>query len=151
MFICCSIQRSTWLATKDTSSVLVFFSEKELRSHTLAMALELMRKRYRAVSWQQSWRNTGISREGLLQCSLTNSLSSSQRPVVKMILESKDWRQALRFCEIRDDRSDSDDPNEGIEYEQCSILHMCLDPDVSGNTACKETTPFRELIKEMPG
>ena len=68
-----------------------------------------------------------------------------------MILESEDWKQALRFCEIRDDRSDSDDPNESIGYEQCSILQMCLDPDVSGNTACKETTPFRELIKEMPG
>ena len=70
-----------------------------------------------------------------------------------MILESKviDWRQALRFCEIRDDRSDTDDPNESIGYKQCSILHMCLDPEVSGSTACKETTPFRELIKEMPG
>ena len=68
-----------------------------------------------------------------------------------MILESEDWKQALRFYEIRDDRSDSDDPNESIGYEQCSILQMCLDPDVSGNTACKETTPFRELIKEMPG
>jgi hypothetical protein len=68
-----------------------------------------------------------------------------------MILECKDWRQALRFCEIRDDCSDSDDPNESIGYEQCSILQMCLDPDISGNAACKETTPFRELIKEMPG
>jgi hypothetical protein len=68
-----------------------------------------------------------------------------------MILECKDWRQALRFCEIRDDCSDSDDPNDSIGYEQCSILQMCLDPDVSGNAACKETTPFRELIKEMPG
>lgn len=70
-----------------------------------------------------------------------------------MILESKviDWRQALRFCEIRDDCSDTDDPNESIGYKQCSILHMCLDPEVSGSTACKETTPFRELIKEMPG
>ena len=47
---CYSIQHSIWLATKGTSSVLVFFSEKELRSHTLVMALELMRKSYRAVS-----------------------------------------------------------------------------------------------------
>lgn len=67
-----------------------------------------------------------------------------------MILESKDWRQALRFCEMRDDCYDADDPNETMEYEQCSILRVCLGPQVS-NTACKETTPFRELIKEMPG
>ena len=67
-----------------------------------------------------------------------------------MILESKDWIQALRFCEIRDDCSDTDDLNESIDYEQCSILHACLGSQVSG-TACKETTPFRELIKEMPG
>ena len=79
---------------------------------------------------------------------MTSSFPKS--PVVKMILESKDWKRALRFSEIRDDCSDADDSKEGIAYEQCSILQACLDPQVS-NTACKETTPFRELIKEMPG
>jgi hypothetical protein len=47
---CSSVQHSIWLAIKGMSSVLVFFSEKELRSHTLAMALLLMRKSFRAVS-----------------------------------------------------------------------------------------------------
>ena len=67
-----------------------------------------------------------------------------------MILESKNWKQALRFCEIRAYYSDADDLNEGMEYEQCSILQSCLGPQIS-NAARKETTPFRELIKEMPG
>ena len=71
-------------------------------------------------------------------------------PVVKMIVESKYWKQALRFSEIRDDCSDANDPNESMGYEQCSILQACIDPQLS-NTAGKETTPFRELIKEMPG
>ena len=64
-----------------------------------------------------------------------------------MILRNKDWRQALRFCETRNDHADTDD---AVGDERCSILQSCLGSQTSDN-ACKEATPFRELIKEMPG
>ena len=67
-----------------------------------------------------------------------------------MILGNKDWRQALRFCETRSDCSDTDDTEDTVGDERCSILQSCLGSQTS-DTACKETTPFRELIKEMPG
>lgn len=62
-----------------------------------------------------------------------------------MILETREWRQALRFCETTS-HHDTDDES----IEQCSILQVCLGPQIP-STACKETTPFRELIKNMPG
>lgn len=86
-------------------------------------------------------------RFNVVKVSCDSVVTTNIRAVVKMILRNKDWRQALCFCETKSDGSDTDDTGGD---ERCSIVQSCLGSQTS-DTACKETTPFRELIKEMPG